>query len=623
MNNGRMTSEQQLINQFHKEMTINAVSDYLIKKINKKHSKSVVLNYYLGEYYLKIQSPKEAEKYLRKTIDLEPKFSASYFPLADLLIKLGQPIPAEKLLLNILGKKTLNQLNKLDYNHDNDLRICNTLIPIVENKEHLYEMGSRAYKSIKTGNSENHSYVYKNICLGWSKDLPKKEAYELCIKGLNTMHTDDVLDKQLVQAALMYSHYVFPPPSPPVEKVNQLYRQGGHSSSSGFTNHKKIRIGYLSPDINKNAVSLFCTALFKYYDPAKFEIYCFYNLEKYDEFTHRFKEYVENWYDVYSLSDQELYNLIKHDCEIDILVDLIAHGVGNRMEVIAMQPAPKIINYLGYPGTTGLRSVTHRITDSIADPITSTNCTEKLLRMPRCFMCYTVLPGVHIPEIVPKRNEIHVGVFNKSAKQNPYILGIWKTIFNKRKDFILCVKLDFKQTNQRELYSDFPNVKFFEPQEKLDDYLSLFNQVDFCIDTYPYSGTTTTCSALLMGVPTYTMYVPGAKHVSNVSTSIMTQIDKNYVCKNVGEYCDKIGSFSSNDKQTIRQKFLRLMEPEKFMREYEELLSETEELETGVEETGVEETGVEEFKLLLVFNGPYITEAENLLGSIRKNCKEL
>lgn len=73
-------------------------------------------------------------------------------------------------------------------------------------------------------------------------------------------------------------------------------------------------------------------------------------------------------------------------CLVDLLVDLICHGVG-----VAMSPAPVIINYLGFPDSARVKTVTHRITDIIADPTANEpNYTEQLLYMPRCFVCWSL-----------------------------------------------------------------------------------------------------------------------------------------------------------------------------------------------------------------------------------------
>lgn len=46
---------------------------------------------------------------------------------------------------------------------------------------------------------------------------------------------------------------------------------------------------------------------------------------------------------------------------------------------------------------------------------------------------------------------------------------------------------------------------YFYPRSGFIEYLKLHNQVDICLDTFPYTGGTTTLHALWMGVPTLTL----------------------------------------------------------------------------------------------------------------------
>ena len=53
-------------------------------------------------------------------------------------------------------------------------------------------------------------------------------------------------------------------------------------------------------------------------------------------------------------------------------------------------------------------------------------------------------------------------------------------------------------------------------------HLSLFGKIDVMLDSFPYSGATTICEALWMGVPTVTL--AGDKYVSRMASGILNVI---------------------------------------------------------------------------------------------------
>jgi predicted O-linked N-acetylglucosamine transferase (SPINDLY family) len=110
-------------------------------------------------------------------------------------------------------------------------------------------------------------------------------------------------------------------------------------------------------------------------------------------------------------------------------------------------------------------------------------------------------------------------------------------------------------------------------------YNRLFSMIDILLDTFPYSGTTTTCDALFNSIPVVTYYKPN-NHAHNVSSSLLINSGlPELVAKSQNEYVDIIKGLISNPeridryKETIHKQFMELMNPIPFMKGYEEVLS--------------------------------------------------
>jgi protein O-GlcNAc transferase len=192
----------------------------------------------------------------------------------------------------------------------------------------------------------------------------------------------------------------------------------------------------------------------------------------------------------------------------------------------------------------------YKIVDSYTDPpgITDQFYTEKLFRLPECFLCYQ--PYENSPEIselpVLKNGHITFGSFNNFMKVSPAVVTIWSKILRmlptsrlllKAKNFLSAETRNYALGlfMQEGITADRIELLHFEPS--LREHLNLYNRIDIGLDTFPYNGTTTTCESLWMGVPVVTL--AGGTHASRVGTSVLTNIGlPELVAKTQEEYID-------------------------------------------------------------------------------------
>lgn len=335
--------------------------------------------------------------------------------------------------------------------------------------------------------------------------------------------------------------------------------------------HRKLRIGYISPDFRNHSVTFYFESVLEGHDKNKFEIYGYGNIEKPDQTTERLIDKFDFYRDINKVGDKEVVNLIMAD-SIDILVEMSGHTGRNRLHVLAHKPAPIQVSYLGYPNTTGMQQIDYRLTDDIADtPDQQKYYTEKLVFLPNGFLCYN--PGEIMLTVkeLPLLHSDHItfGCFNNVSKLSPVIIKTWIDILNTVPNSRLLLKFtEGKDPRVRKYYYNlFAEHGLENPKERLiisgwlvqSEHFELYNNVDIALDTYPYNGTTTTCQALLMGVPVITLV--GSHHASRIGLDILSRLDMQFfAAQSPEEYVKKAAALAANPKSlaqiraTMRQR---------------------------------------------------------------------
>jgi protein O-GlcNAc transferase len=297
---------------------------------------------------------------------------------------------------------------------------------------------------------------------------------------------------------------------------------------------RRLRVGYVSPDLRQHSVAYFTEPLLAAHDPDAVEVTCYAAVKKRDDVTERLQSCAGARRNILGMSDAAAADCIRAD-RIDILVDLAGHTAGNRLGVFARRPAPVQATYIGYPNTTGLTRVDYRLTDAGADPPgeDASLYTEELYRLPRCFLAYR--PPPEAPPVAPRpgsaAGHVTFGSFNALTKVNAHTVATWAAILHAVPNARLVLKNSSlvdagTQARYRDLFASHGVVA-----DRLDlvgylpergGHLALYNRIDIALDTFPYNGTTTTCEALWMGVPVVTWR--GDRHAGRVGASLLAAI---------------------------------------------------------------------------------------------------
>ena len=245
------------------------------------------------------------------------------------------------------------------------------------------------------------------------------------------------------------------------------------------------------------------------------------------------------------LTDQELAAVIRKD-SIDVLVDCTMHMAGSRPLVFAHRPAPVQIAWLAYPGTTGMKCMSHRISDSITDPPgTDGFYTEQTLRIPNFWCGYDPQSSEPVAASPYFKNDaITFGCLNNPAKITPQTLKLWAPIFKQFPSARLILPSRGYRAQEHLLQkmreTDVTPAKvIWAPFLYRSEYLRVYNEIDIAIDTIPYNGHTTTLDALWMGVPVVSR--TGSTCVGRGASSILSMMfDDRAACDTDEKFLNEI-----------------------------------------------------------------------------------
>lgn len=441
----------------------------------------------LGALLIEWNRYDEAEESLFNALRIAPENATVHFNLGNLYLRKGQLIESEASLRRALEIKP-------DY-VDAQSTLANTLLDMGRLAE-----AQLSYRKALSANPEN-SAVHSNLLF--------------CL-----LHDETA---ELTHVHAEHRHFG--------EKFDVTPHDTPHAHDNPRDPDRCINVGFVSGDFRNHAVAFFIEPILMHLAKSpQLALHAYSTCKAEDVITERLRGYFQHWHPIASLKDDALVDKIRAD-HIDILIDLAGHSGHNRLLAFARKPAPIQASWIGYPGTTGLSAMDYYLADRFLLPEGrfDDQFTEKIVRLPANapFLPFQNAPAVTaLPAL--KNGHMTFASFNRMSKISRSSIALWGQLLRAVPDSIMllgAMPLNERHDTLIEWFAqeEIPveRLRFHERCE-MSAYLALHQQVDLCLDTFPYNGGTTTQHALWMGVPTLTL--PGNGMPGRVGAAILSRV---------------------------------------------------------------------------------------------------
>lgn len=528
----------------------------------------------LGRINKSLGKLNEAESHFRRAASLRPGGAEIHKGLADVLTQLGKKQEAVSIyndLARVLFEQGRPQESITIYKmalaieSDNAILYSN-LGSIYESVGELDEAETCLVKALQLDPNPGSSAVYNNMGNVLKTQGKVTEAEAVFRKGLEVNPDDQRLGSNLLlclQSIANYSRAEILEEHIQWAKKHATPPQNSNAHNNSPDPDRRIRIGYVSPDLRTHAVGYLVEPILANHNSEQFEIFCYAEVSAPDSFTERLRSMVDGWRNTCGMSDSQVATMIRSD-GIDILVDLAGHTSKSRLTVFTTKPAPIQVAYLGYSDTTGMSSIDYRLTDEISDPVGDEKYyTEELIYLREGFSCYTPPKGV--PEITRlpalSSKTVTFACLNNLYKINSSVIDLWCRVLHATPSSRLIIFRHVLKGKARDrLYEEFAERGIDRQRvELLCDlpteyhqsfphgtwHMGLFEKIDIMLDTFPRDSHVIACEALWMGVPVVTMY--GERHSGRICASVLTTLElPQLIASTADEYLEIATELANN-----------------------------------------------------------------------------
>ncbi|TMW62382.1 hypothetical protein Poli38472_009875 [Pythium oligandrum] len=312
------------------------------------------------------------------------------------------------------------------------------------------------------------------------------------------------------------------------------------------TRPPRLRVAYLSYDFSDHPTLNLMQGVFAHVDRSTTVLLAFgYGRDDGSECRQRMMDHVDEFV---NLADSSLEKSVRaiRDRQVHVLMDAQGHTLGSRPQIAAARPAPIVVNYLVYPGTSGASYVDYLISDRFVTPpdTMSQQFSEKLVLLPASYQVnyynetVTTRATLWQESDEAKTDVAFVFVnFNKIDKLEPSVVALWMAILRRVPGSLLqlldpsrpsdaesATSAAIKQNLRREAMAHgvAPSRVHFVPRVPKHEHLRRHRLAGLFLDTFVYGAHSTATDALFAGLPVLTL--AGDAFASRVGNSLLANV---------------------------------------------------------------------------------------------------
>ena len=336
------------------------------------------------------------------------------------------------------------------------------------------------------------------------------------------------------------------------ERVGLPLRSTWRPHSNARDPHRRLRVGYVSPDFRKHSVRHFLEPLMAHHDKRAVEVFAYAEVAIEDDVTARYRGHADHWVRTIGLTDDALADRIRSDA-IDVIVDLAGHTAKNRLLALARKPAPVAVSWLGFGYTTGLCAIDYMLTDAASAPVGSEELfAEEPWRLKRPAFAYRPADGMGSVDPLPalQRGFLTFGTLTRSVRLNHRSIRVWSQILNRVPQSRLVIDSgNFRDPEMStRLLAKFAGHGIEANRLEIGFHTppwDVLRGMDIGLDCFPHNSGTTLFEFLYMGIPYVTL--AGRPSVGRLGSSILEGLGRpEWIALTEDDYVERVVALASD-----------------------------------------------------------------------------